>query len=337
MDWIKVNYEKLILAVVALVCLVFGVLHIMQAVGYSGQFNLTAASKKRDIPDPPTGDIQTVQRIVGAPFLWNVKLMDLGEGRSKQVPVFTSVPIVEKDDTLFDMADPRTQPLRPPVPNSWLLEHKLDYLSSNVLEKDTDGDGFSNLEEFQTSPKTSPVDRSVHPPYTDKLVFVERKQKSFFLTYTAKNPGVYQVNFKGLGGRAQSEFLQIGQTFADGRFTVVSHEDKMGQNDLGATVDMSELTIKDNTNGKSFVLVRRQEKNWPEYYASFNFLLEPGEFFVKEGETFQVPLDLNTQYTLVGVEEDHAVVRRGDDTETVTIKPGGASPTPAAASVSEEN
>jgi len=327
MDWIKDNYEKLILAIVAIACAVFGVLHIMSTLGYARQFEVSAAAQKKEFPQPDTDGIKTVQTIIQEDFTWDEKFMDLGEGKQKRVPVFRSVPIVEKDNVIYDLSDPRTPPLRPPVPNDWLLSYDLDFLSSNVLTKDTDNDGYSNLEEFEATPKTSPVDKAEHPPYTDKLLFVSRQQKSFFITYTAKNPPVYQVNFRTMQSRRESKFVNIGDSFGpNNRFTVMGHEDKEGRNDLNAVVDLSELTILDNANGKEFKLVRRQEKNWPEYYAEFNFLLDPAQsqMYVKEGDSFTLSTDPGTLYYLREVGENSAKVQIGTDGAMVTIKQGTA-------------
>ncbi len=331
MDWIKENYEKLVLIIVALGCAVFGVLHIMSTLGYATQFDLKSASQKAVFPEMNTDELKTIQKLIASDYPWKQKYMVLGEGKQKSVPVFRSVPLVEKDNVVFDITHPDTPPLRPPVPNEWLTSNKLDYLSSNVLTKDTDNDGYSNLEEFNASPKTSPVDKTSHPPYTDKLVFVGRKQKSFFLTYTAKNPPLYQVNFRFMGGPRESQFLNIGDSFGPNkRFTVKGHEDKTGANNLNVVADTPELTIVDNTNEKDFVLVRREEKNWPEFYAEFNFLLDPAQsqMFIKEGDTFSLSTDPGTLYLLKEVLEDSATVQIGEGGPTVTIEKGTA-PAPA--------
>ena len=38
--------------------------------------------------------------------------------------------------------------IHPPIPNAWLLDHGQDILSGNVLDQDSDGDGFTTLDEW---------------------------------------------------------------------------------------------------------------------------------------------------------------------------------------------
>ena len=44
---------------------------------------------------------------------------------------------------------PNVMITHPPVPNKWFTDNKLEILDSNILNEDPDGDGFTNLEEWQ--------------------------------------------------------------------------------------------------------------------------------------------------------------------------------------------
>ena len=321
MDWLNKNYEKVIVAVVALICLGLGATRILKVLNYADGFQLSSPTPKNELPDLPLQMVKACQVILSVDFNWNLKEVAVGENKNKTLPLLNSVPIISYNDDTFNLGNPDEKNIRPPIDNVWLLEHKLDYLRHDVLQADPDSDGYSNLEEWEAKPKTVPVDPNSHPPYTDKLLFVERKQRSFFLTYAAKNPPLYQVNTRGSSGR-KSQFVKVGETFLAGRFTVVGHEDLEGANDSGINTDISQLEIKDNSTGKTFKLVRRREENWPDYFAHFNFTLDPtqNKFFVKEGETFQLSLEPSQSYRLLEVQEDRAILDAGDGKKVTIMK-----------------
>ena len=92
-----------------------------------------------------------------------------------RLPVFVSPPYISKTDAdgKEELVDPvqDTLMLHPPVPNTWLLANNQDLLSPDVLTQDTDGDGFSTLDEWEW--KTDPNNKDSHPPYWSKL-FLKR-------------------------------------------------------------------------------------------------------------------------------------------------------------------
>ena len=53
----------------------------------------------------------------------------------------------------------QTTEVHPPVPNEWLEQFDLPIADADVLTQDPDGDGFTNLEEWQNH--TNPTDKAL--------------------------------------------------------------------------------------------------------------------------------------------------------------------------------
>ena len=274
-NWLEKNYEKVALGAVAVICLLIGLKHIVGANSFPNSFVHTSPSPKSQLPPDETLKMKLSSAILNGSSNWIDKEVSMAEGATKDVTLLRSVWIIEHNDRLYDLTNPEEDMLRPPIENSWLLEHRLDLLSQSVLSDDPDGDGYSNLEEYEAEPKTIPVDSTDHPPYTDKLLFVQRQQQSFFITFAANNDPQFQINTLSFSGKRDSGFYKIGDSFERGRFTLVAFRKKEGKNNVGIMDDMSEIDIKDSMTDRTFTVVRREKKNWPTYFAEFNFTLVP--------------------------------------------------------------
>lgn len=63
--------------------------------------------------------------------------------------------------------------LEHPIPNQWFLDNKLPLRTPNVATDDTDGDGFTNEDEWWWG--TDPNDPAIHPPLVTRLNFLPQK------------------------------------------------------------------------------------------------------------------------------------------------------------------
>ena len=196
--------------------------------------------------------------------------------------------------------------------NAWLLDNGLDFLNSGVLQQDSDGDGFSNLAEWDA--KTDPTDPNTHPPYADKLVMHSRQQQEYKLRFAARpDPERFQIMRLPSAKWPQRDnfYLKVGETSEDGQFRLDSFEEKREMNDVGIEADATELTITYLPKNEEHVIVRDQEYGVPTYFAELEFLLAPGtKFYVKEGEalTELANKDPETKYRVTKVNENSVVI-----------------------------
>ena len=206
--------------------------------------------------------------------------------------------------------------LHPPVPNSWLLDHNQDILASNVLDQDTDGDGFSTLDEFLG--KTNPEDKNSHPPYWTKLYLKRFVRIPFLLRFEARNGDRFQVNNVS-DEDAPSQFVKVGDTvtFKDTKFKVTKFEEKHKMIE-GINKDVSELTLVNQKNGQAVVLPKETDVDSPTTYAVFTYLWNGShDFAVLKGGEFTVKPEDAVKYKVLEMSDTEIKVLKEDENKVV--------------------
>lgn len=318
----KDSWDKLLLIVVAILVIGLGGLFITKALSFKNQFDMESARPKDEMPETRTGQTDIATNYVKRATNWVLP----GKGTPpKPLPLFVSIPIVEMDGRTINLGDPNAEMIRPPVANKWLLDNQLDFLNKSVLNQDPDGDGYTNLEEWNG--KTDPKSAESHPPYADKLVLAQRRSQVYRALFAAK-PDDQRYQIQRLPSakwpKRENFYVMMGGTTDDQQLRLDSFEQKQATNNIGITVDASVLSVTFLPTGTKHQLVRKVVEEIPTYYGELEFLLEPGKtFFVKEGDTFPIARDPNTKYRLVKVTEDLATISYETgpgQTETVEIK-----------------
>lgn len=308
MDWLKSNWEKAILIVVGVVALAVSTIFILKSQAFPKEFEVEGISPNNEIPQADTGKVEGARKFLDNEVKWVLPIK--GQKAPKPLPLFVSIPIVEIGGELVDMNDPDAKPVRPPATNKWLLDNRLDYLDAGVMQQDIDGDEFSNEEEWLA--KSDPRDPASHPPYTDKLHLLSRKQQSYTLLFqTMPDSQRFQIRRIPTSAWPQQEnfMMRAGETSSDNQFRVESVEKKEGLNNLNIKVDQSELTITYLPDGETYKLTRGLEETIPTYYAEFEFELGGGsKFFVRKGDPFVLPVDPDTKYKLIDIQEQEAEI-----------------------------
>jgi hypothetical protein len=263
------------------------------------------------VPPVDLSVIDNSKKELDSPALWN-----LGD---QEGSLFVSIPYIAQGG---DLIDPRTSkiPLHPPVPNSWIIDNKLDILDNNVLNEDPDGDGFTNLDEWMGtkgdgSDATNPNDKNSHPPYWTKLKLVQYIKQPFrllFATYDGDEKHLDQMDFQinTLDVNQPSQFVKIGDMIAGTKFKVMKFESKSQLNpSTGDNTDVSELTVQNTETGDNVVLVLNQVANSPDSFADFRYLWNNTEFSVKKGKVFALPPETTLRYILIDITDDNALIQ----------------------------
>jgi hypothetical protein len=269
---------------------------------------------------------------------------------------FVSRPYLLKESKLVD---PMTgsEPLYPPVPNQWLIDHHLDYTDMNILDRDPLRKGFTVKEEFEAG--TDPNNPAQFPPLYGKLSYQEsgitKSAYLFDFLGEEENEGRKEIQIKPViplpnpskGNRADNSVRSIvrGEAIPGAPFlkAVDISEKKKTINDT--EYDVSELILYNTLSGERIVLVKknnsREYKRTPiELVESiqFNYQLSGGNaesFTVERGKEFQLAsLDKShtETYKLVDISKDGVVLAK--DGKNFTIKHDAAvqnatpSPTP---------
>lgn len=198
-----------------------------------------------------------------------------------------------------------TTEAHPPVPNEWLEQFGLPIAEGDVLGQDPDGDGFSNLEEWQS--KTDPTDRSSHPAFLTKLKMKSFVQEPFRLVFASWVDGTFAINTNDL--KEPTQFLRLGESIKGTKFRLVRFAPKFERNRYGTRIDVSEITLENDETGEELTLVKERIMVSPESVA--HFVYEWGgdrEFAVKKDQEFSLKPDEWVKYKLIDVQSAKAVI-----------------------------
>ena len=157
------------------------------------------------------------------------------------------------------------------LPDEWEKRFGFNVNDASDAEKDTDGDGFTNLEEYLA--KTDPTDAKDHPDYLDSLkVTLPLKQTylPFVFTKATQVPGGWRCEFfdpkkKGVGSTGRFT-AKVGEELAGYGYVVEKYEtksekrEKKGMKGMYFNVDVSEATLVRKSDGKVVKLVLNQGK-----------------------------------------------------------------------------
>ncbi|MGC3991250.1 MAG: hypothetical protein QM796_16535 [Chthoniobacteraceae bacterium] len=306
MDWIKKNLEKCALGLLAAALLATSVLLILKAQAFKDVFaDITA-------PVPQNDKIKSLDSTAVG-----VSLKDLATKPTwdkSNSSLFVSQLYILKDGKLIQPdTDSGSAPVHPPVPNSWFKEHDLDVLSPTVLTDDPDGDGFTNLDEYEG--KTDPQDKNSHPPYYTKLRLERFIQKPFRVILKAydgdpKQPDSLTFQINTVDIRQPTLFLKINDPVPNTKFKIMSFEAKTSTNSsTGATDDVSELTLQNTETGDKVILIVNKLIDSPDSYALFKYLWNGKEFAVKKNKTFSVDPETNIQYKVIDITSTEATIQ----------------------------
>jgi hypothetical protein len=301
------NYDKVLLGVAGVAALgVCGYLFVLKG-DFPNQFTSKTPPPGKDLGVVPVEKVRTAQQRLLEAFNWEAPVK-----ANKAVPLNKSVLIILKEGELYDMFL-EDKPLRPPMTNKYLRENDLDYLAPNVADLDPDGDGFSNLEEFElgTNPKDgSPTNPKAVPPLKNKIYFVARTQDDYKIALQ-NNTMPLSVR-RSFPEPARGIFINsLPQDFGFepggvARFQAKAFTAKKVPDPRLGEKDVSELVVLDRSSNAEVTLVYREEKNLATFKAKLQFRLKTvQEREVKEGDSFTFE-GVPTIFKVVKVDEGSA-------------------------------
>lgn len=209
-----------------------------------------------------------------------------------------------------------------PIPNSWFLQYKLALRTSKIAVEDTDGDGFTNEEEWAAG--SDPTDANAHPPLVTKLYFAGQKEthnRISFLQYlgdTAKPESLkITVRREDSPKKSQSD-LKIGEIIPETEIKLVSFtlRQKSDTGVTGSKVDGSLISFLDGKSGeKSDAEIKGKPADFVDKTVSLrlNYPKETKDLTLKPGQTFTI--GASETYKLVDSSATGATLKNTEDKE----------------------
>jgi hypothetical protein len=210
------NYEKILLGVAGVAALGVAALGYMKSSAVSTDFAFSSTGKGGKDATIPAA-VETAKAMASLKGDTVIKQDMQGD---RPVDFFVGVALYANKNDLNNPVDLwKGQPLFPPIPNRWWIETGADPGYANSPDRDDDGDGFSNMEEFLA--KTNPKDPNDVPALVNKLVYVQDKSTTWYVKYGFDSDGKWDPTFLGntadkkpLKNRVSAEsMLAPGDTF----------------------------------------------------------------------------------------------------------------------------
>ena len=339
MDWIKKNYDRFTLAVFAAALVAVSVMMFLNTSGFAERFSAALASPPHNntIPAVDTAVIDAAKQQLETPTVWKERDSDKDQNGGLLFTADRFIAGPQGPEKVKDRAIWVHSRTKQSIPPAWVLDHNLDPLDPAQAQRDADGDGFWNEDEWLYT--TDPNKKESHPPY-HALLFLKQwikvKFRQKFQAYDGdlKKPESMTFQINAVDLRQSSEFLSIGATVAKTKFVLKKFEFKEVLNPkTGDKEDRSELTVENTETGDIVVLVLDTEVDSPNQFAAFDYYLvakdvspdgkTPFSFTVAKLKEFVLRPNITDRYKLLDVNDSEAVIQLPDGKKyTVSKYPG---------------
>ncbi len=319
----KDNYGKIALLVTSILAVSVAVFVLLRSFAFSEAFQSLgeAAGRGDKLPALNVQALTDGSKALSSPAEW-------AERRGSSLMV--SQPYLVREGVLVNPLAEGSAPIHPPVENVWFTNNDLDILSPGILEEDTDGDKFSNLDEFNY--KTDPQDPKSTPPLHLLLSLKREDRKPNRLSFRSYTEDTFTVNTNDI--RQPTQFVAIGNQINNTKLKVLSFALKSETRDLGngtqVEKDVSELVVENIENGQKFTLIKDTVVDTGDSTVILGYGFDNSEISLKRDQEFSLPPDASTKYRLVETRMDGAVIEKVGAGEKIIVPPAPTEAAPAA-------
>ena len=204
------------------------------------------------------------------------------------------------------------------IPDADEERYGLDKYNAKDDTMDSDGDGFSNLDEHLA--KTDPMDPASHPDFAKELRVksIEGHQLPMLLRGKTRNPdGSYKCQINGAN---QTFWVSVGGEVGKTGYKLASFEalsEKRADEKLGGferEVDVSRATLEKD--GRKVVLVMNEPAACTDYDIVLFFRIDKTEIRTSNDATFKLR---DRTYRVSGVDTEAQSVVISDETAGVEV------------------
>lgn len=294
-DWVKANYDRVVLIAAALFLFICSLAIFWNAIQFANQLIARQPPRPKPATPPPVAlELDRAAQQLQHPSQWKASTRSGLFVPEKHFIGADGLPATLKN----------TQ-VHPPIPNEWFEKYGLPIEDADVLDQDPDKDGFTNLDEWQGN--TNPTDKDSHPDYLTKLHLVSATEEPFRYIFSSRIKDTFGINT--IDQDEPTQFLKIGDVIRGSDFKIVKFTEKRERNQYGATVDASELLLEHQENHAQVTLVKEQVATSPQSLASFVYTWGGRrEFELRKDQEFSLPPNEDIKYKLIDVQSDKAVI-----------------------------
>jgi hypothetical protein len=204
------------------------------------------------------------------------------------------------------------------MPDEWEKKYNLDPFDPSDANKDADGDGFTNLQEYLGG--TNPRDASDHPTWESLLRVEDVRPDLFRLKFKGvQRMGDDSLRFQlNLRNNEKTHFVKMNEDVEE-VFKVVKYESKttnVWDETLSkdVAVDVSELTLQ--RGDKMILLIKGKDVRWDECIATLVFEMDKSSYRVRTGDSIELNVKekkMNYLVNKIDLAGGSVVLRRSDN------------------------
>lgn len=290
MDAIKTKYDRVLLGTFAVLALALGGLVIVKAGDVKKQFTPVVQGKKNAELGGKELEEKVAQTLEA--LKTEVERTPKVLGPNKTAELFVSVPVVKTaTGETINLLDDQSPPVRPPIDNAWLYKHELDITRDDIAQIDTDGDGYTNLEEFEG--KSNPRSRSSMPEWYTKMRYKECLKDPLSLKFTIYDDLSGELQIQRVEpAPKRTDFVKVGQVLqrAAPRFKLVRLDRR--EKTTGGSSSLAPVAILQDlqdTAAPPLEIMLGETVQRPKLTALLVDGLSGKEFKVVQGQEFEIP------------------------------------------------
>ena len=188
---------------------------------------------------------------------------------------------------------------------AWFKKHNLDLQDPQMLDADTDADGFTNRDEFMAD--TDPRDANSRPGIHNQMRLKQYTEVRLPVILEAVSGDSARV--RRLDGQERTESVRPGQTIKGLHWKVERVQTKLDVDKNGEPVDLSSLTLTDTDTNERTILMKNLPTRTGDSFAELTSADGAKSVKVKQGDTFKWPDESGAAFKVIDLRADQIVVQ----------------------------
>lgn len=198
---------------------------------------------------------------------------------------------------------------------AWFKKHHLDLNDPKMLDADTDGDGFSNRDEFLAD--TDPNDPHSMPGIHKVIRLKEFSEVR--LPLIVESVTGERATIRRTDGEGKAETVKIGDTVHGLPLKVEKIEQINDTDKEGKPIDRSLVVLEDAGSKERLTLVKDMPARTAASFAMLTSADGNTTIKVKQGDTFNWPGDSTATYKVIDLREDQVVLQQLENKKMWTV------------------